>query len=402
MNRTAGMRQYLRAFIGIFVLVVLLRIRFAFALMAVLALLAWFAWVAGGRGRHIRVGRSAPARAFIGDELPVTLTISNHGRRRAGWASIAEHVPQSLLGPVRSAPPHFVMSLGPGESRTEQYSIVARRRGYHELGPATGTSGDPFGMRQVDIEGGPSDRVIVYPRVVPIRRLGLPTRSAVPALAARQALMDDPSRIRGLRGYRPGDSMRTIHWPATAATGGLLTKQFDPSTARSTIVALDLIQRDFRAGSRSSGPELAITAAASLLVHIINEEGLDAGLVAFGNDPIADQSGLAEHPARGERAHLMSMLDLLARVGIAREGAFAQALRNAAAGWSWASSVVVIAGGVSEELASVLLQLRRRGFAPTVLVIQAAGRPGPGAAMVSSQGIQVRTIDAEVDLGSVG
>jgi uncharacterized protein (DUF58 family) len=390
-------KQYLRAFLGLCVLVALLRVRFAFALLAALAVIAIVAWRAAGAGAGIRVARRAPARAFIGDELAVELTIVNPGRRRAGWAYIADDVPQSLRGPGQQ--PRFVMSLAGREARTVGYRIVARRRGYHELGPATGTSGDTFGMRQVEIAGGASDRVIVYPKIVPIRRMALITRAAVPAIAARQALMEDPSRIRGMRGYQPGDSMRTIHWPASAAAGQLLTKQIDPSTARTTVVALDLIQRDFRAGSRSSGPELAVTAAASLLVHIINEEGLEAGLLAYGHDPLSGVTGLADHPVRGERAHLMAMLDHLARISVAREGSFVDAVRTASPGWPWAASVVVVTGAVGEQLALGLIQLKRRGFAPTVLAVQAGERTGRGDEILASQGVPVHRIDRQSDLG---
>lgn len=396
------MKQYLPAFVGMSLLAALLRVRFAFALMAALAVVAIVAWRAAGHGRRVEVQRSAPRRAFLGDELPVRLTITNHSPARAGWVFVADTVPQSLRGPVRSAPPRHVISLAGGETRTFEYPIVARRRGYHELGPASGTAGDTLGIRQVDIEGGPSDRVIVYPKVVPIRRLSLATRAATPALAARQALMHDPARVRGMRDYRSGDDLRSIHWPASAASGRLLTKQLDPSTARATVVVLDLIQRDFRAGSRSSGPELAITAAASLLVHVINDEGLPAGMLTVATDPLAGISGASEYTVRGERAHLMSMLDHLARVSVARDGSIVQAVRDAAPGWPWAASVVVVTGTVGEELAMALLQLKRRGFLPTVLAVQAIERPGRGEEILGSQGVAVHRIDGEADLGSIG
>lgn len=393
------MKQYLRGFAGLTVVAVLIRVRFAFALVAVLGLLAAVAWWLGGRGRKVVVEREAPERAFIGDTLTVGLIITNPGRHRAAWVTVGEDVPQALMPGGVTPPPRWVLDLAAGERRRFEYPIAARMRGYYRLGPATGETGDAFGMRTVPIEGGPADRLIVYPKVVPINRLQLATRAAVPAVATRQALMEDPARIRGTRGYVPGDSMRTIHWTASAGAGELLVKQLEPSTARTTVVALDLVQRDFGAGSRSSGVELAVTTAASLLVHVIGTEKLAAGLIAHGHDPISDVTGSAEFLPRTERGHLMGMLDYLARVQVAREGSFVDTLRAASARLPWATSIVVVAGGVGESLAATVLQLQQRGLAPTVLLIQSDLRSRDGERLLVGRGVPVRRIERESDLG---
>src|SRR5205814_1197432 len=96
-----------------------------------------------------------------------------------------------------------------------------RSRGVYQVGPLELTSGDPFGFftqRALLFERA---TVLVYPRVVPLRRLGFPLAAGLGASQRRRALQDDPSRAAGVRAYRPGDPLRRIHWKATARQGEL-------------------------------------------------------------------------------------------------------------------------------------------------------------------------------------
>ena len=59
-------------------------------------------------------------------------------------------------------------------------------------------------------------RLIVYPRVLSLAQLGLPSRAPFGAWPAAQRLLEDPARLAGVRAYASGDSQRRIHWKATA------------------------------------------------------------------------------------------------------------------------------------------------------------------------------------------
>jgi uncharacterized protein (DUF58 family) len=44
----------------------------------------------------------------------------------------------------------------------------------------------------------------------------------------------------GIRPYHPEDGFRRIHWPATARTGELQVKVFQPVTARVMVICLNV------------------------------------------------------------------------------------------------------------------------------------------------------------------
>lgn len=58
--------------------------------------------------------------------------------------------------------------------------------------------------------------------------------------------------VRSIRGYRPGDSIRSLHWPATAKTGHMMVRETDGVTTAPVIIVVDL-----------TGPAEAVEPAAS-------------------------------------------------------------------------------------------------------------------------------------------
>ena len=61
---------------------------------------------------------------------------------------------------------------------------------------------------------------------------------------ARQGLQEDPALFAGVRPFQPGDSRRRLHWRATARVGQPVSKKFEPSTIRETLIALDVQTTD--------------------------------------------------------------------------------------------------------------------------------------------------------------
>ena len=120
------------------------------------------------------------------------------------------------------------------------YRVTCGARGFHAFGPATLRTGDVFGLatQEIDIPG--EDYLLVYPKIVPLERLGLPARNPFGDVPLRrQWLFEDPLRTVGVRDYRPGDSPRRLHWKATARAPGqaLQVKLFEPTTTQRLHVA---------------------------------------------------------------------------------------------------------------------------------------------------------------------
>jgi uncharacterized protein (DUF58 family) len=303
--------------------------------------------------------------------VTVDLTVHNTGWLPIPWLEVHESLRVQL-----AVPPFYreVVSLGPRERRHFYYTLHCRRRGYYPVGPLTMQTGDLLGIVRPSQVRAASEPIIVYPQVVPLQQLGLPTRSPQVALPAHSPLFEDPARVMGVRDYQRGDSPRRIHWTATASAGRLLVKQYQPAIARETLICLDLNQEDYERRQQYTATELAIVVAASIANHIIVREGLPAGLATEAWDPLLDDQTRFFLPPHSERAHMMSLLEVLARVQITSAVPFVDLLRRESVNLSWGATLAVITGRESEALFDTLVYLLRAGFAVTLILVQ-PGRP---------------------------
>ncbi len=320
---------------------------------------------------RLSVQRHFVDRGFLGDRVKVVVTVQNGGWLPVPWLEVNESLPVQLIAP----PFHRqVVSLGPRERRRLSYTLSCRRRGYYPIGPLTMQTGDLLGIERRAVAQAAPNHLIVYPRVVSLQKLGLPTHSPLVALPAQSHLFEDPARVMGVRDYLPGDSPRRIHWTATASVGRLLVKQYQPAIARETLICLDMDQEDYERGQRYTATELAIVVAASIANHIVMREGLPVGLATDAQDPMLDDQVHFFLPPRSERAHMMSLLEVLARIRVTLAAPFVELLRRASVNLSWGATLTVITGHESEALFETSVYLRRAGFAVVLILVQ-PGRP---------------------------
>jgi uncharacterized protein (DUF58 family) len=343
----------------------------------------------------VQFERHYTPRAFSGDEVQVEVQVHNSGRLPVPWLHVHESLPVEMITP----PFHTeVFSLGAGERHFFRYTLHARERGIYMLGPLSAQTGDVLGLEPNRSADYGTQQIVVYPRVVHMPRLRLPTRSPLAALPARMPLFEDPARVSGVREYQRGDSPRRIHWTATASAGQLLVKQYQPAVARETLLALDLNLDGYEGRRRREASELAIVAAASLANHIIVRERQPVGLAAEAMNPLAHTRERFFLPARSERAHLISVLEVLALVRLVPGVPLADILRRERPRLAWGTTIVAITGRPDADLLDALAALRQGGFAVSLLLVQAPDPAPLARERAALLGISIWSIWREQDL----
>lgn len=363
------MGKYIFFFIAaLFVVAVFLRESFVFTLIYLLigtfTLARWW----GGRSfRSLSVRQQLPQRLFLGEKARGLVEIENRSRLPVVWLEIHQSLPTELAGPK---PFHQIVSIGARGAFKYEYWLDARRRGYYSVGPLKLISGDVFGVTDQQQTSYPPQYLTVFPRIIPLTNVPILSRSPLGTLRHYQPVYEDPSRVVGKRDYTPGDSLRRIDWKASAASGRLQTKNYEPSISVQTQIVLNLNAMDYHPRRRFDDSELAIVVAASLANWIISRRQA-AGLAVIGMDLLGIDGRPPTTPPRSGRGQLLRILEILARVESVETGSFVGLLQEARTGLSWGSTQIVVTPSVDEVLLDDLFQARRKGLSSIIVSIGA-------------------------------
>lgn len=315
-------------------------------------------------------------RAFYGDEVTVELVAEN-----AKPLPIARLDVQELVGPnvrikgqtlVPSAETSQLLfktmfSLGMYERVSQRYTLVCHRRGWHRMGPVKMIANDPFGMASRNQQLEPREGVLVYPRVVPVSQFVVPARQPLGDMKPSTPLVEDPMRMSGVRPYIPGDSPKRIHWRATARTGEMQTRVFEPSATPVAAIFLDTITfSHLWEGQNSNLLELSVTVAASLAQQLI-EGRHQVGL--YANAPIPDRSRTVRISPGRRPGQLTRIFEHLAMLSPAFGDRIEKMLAEEIPRLPWGASMVIISSRIHPDLQRSLVRMARRGGAKRFVVI---------------------------------
>lgn len=343
----------------LFVAAALLRDDFAFTILYLFAGIYIIGrWWSGRAVKAVRIIRDFTPRAFLGDDVKVQLQIRNNGILPIPWLRVQDSLPIEL-----AAPGLFkrVLSMGSRGKEEFEYVLKTHKRGYYPLGPIVASSGDLFGLGVENrLEGGLS-HLTVYPKIYLLPKLDLPSHSPMGTLRHKQPIFEDPTRVLSKRDYVAGDSLRRVDWKATAITGRLQVKQFEPSIALDTAIFLNLNPEEYDLRARFDATELAIIIAASIANQVIDQKQA-LGLNTNGLDPLANLQRFRPLPIRRGKGHLMQILDILARIEAAGTISFLEMLHQEIVHLPWGSTLVLITGNAEEALFDALFHIRRSGF----------------------------------------
>ncbi len=284
--------KWFLAIVALLLLVVLLRLRLlVYAFYVLTALFLVSRWLSRRWGANVAATRECNRdTAEIGDSVAVIVKLVNNGRLPVPWVLAEDLLPR---GPMVQRPPRLCVSgrrigvamMPPGGQKTLFYQLQFEMRGYYQLGPTVLETGDLFGLHRRYTVNARPHYILVFPRVVPLLGYDIASKRPIGEVRFSYRLFEDPTRISGVRAYQHGDPMSRIHWRATARTGKLHCKTYEPSTIAGACLLLNFHRDGYLAGNEPIASELAITTAASL-ANALFELGQQIGLVTNGRDAV--------------------------------------------------------------------------------------------------------------------
>lgn len=154
------------------------------------------------------------------------------------------------------------------EKIKKSFSISCTHRGEYFLGPIKLRGADFFGFTEAFREYNVVERLIVYPKQLPLQWDKTIANSPFGVRAFASWLYEDPLLMRGVRDYMPHDPFSKIEWKATAKVGKLQTKQLDASFATEIGLIVDVACSEKQWDIDHELLEKTILVAASILKEI--------------------------------------------------------------------------------------------------------------------------------------
>lgn len=187
------------------------------------------------------------------------------------------------------------------------YALTGVRRGVWSIGPLMLRTVDPFGLAQREQAFGETRAVTVVPEVRQLTPLSVRVGAAGGTAHTSSSRRGQGSDNLSPRHYVPGDSMRRIHWRATAHRGELMVRQEEEESSPDALVVLDRsASRWARADDDADAAfEAAVSLCASASLHLVAE--------GYSVDVI-DSTGSVLGVLRGHEDDRDSLLVALAQV----------------------------------------------------------------------------------------
>jgi uncharacterized protein (DUF58 family) len=292
----------------------------------------------------------SPPRVPAGHTAQVKLRVHNVSRLPTALILAEDTVPYAL-----GARPRYVLDTIERNGRRElTYSLRSDLRGTFEIGPLQLRVADSFGLVELSHSLSGRTRFVVTPRVVPLARTVI-SRSWAGEGAGRSRLASTAGEDDVIpRAYRDGDDLRRVHWRSTARYGELMVRREEQRWRNKATVLLDARSSTHMGSGAGSSFEAAVSAAASVGVHIA-QEGLTGHF-------ITDSEIVSGGPFFEDR-----LLDSLSVIRPSPRRSLTTALKELRT--SGAGVIVAIAGLLTPEEARELAACRGEGSQGIALLL---------------------------------
>ena len=315
--------------------------------------------------------------AQVGDTLKGCVHVRNNSRLPTGWVEIVQisDMPGNAAGIITT-----IAAWGQKWLETHAFCHV---RGVYTIGPLMARTSDPLGLFRVQLIRGNAVRVVVQPPTVALPYFRLPVTDGAGEVTVLHRSQTRTPHVSTIREYIHGDSLNQIHWPSTAKSGQLMSKEFDSGGGGDVWIVLDLEQRIHRSQGMERTDEYAVAITTSV-AHLVLTEEHSVGLIAYG-----DQEYVL--PLKGGTKQMFRVLETLTLSRTEGDEPLAEVLAKNARQFDRSASLLVITCSAATEWISVLRELRYHGLNIVVVLIDPA-----------SFGAQQSLDEAIMELASTG
>ncbi len=272
-----------------------------------------------------------------------------------------------------------LFSLMPYTQITRRHFITCAKRGCYTLNTVTMTCGDllSFTARSQRIQL--SLELLVYPALIPMDQIPLPSHSWQGDMVVRRWIVDDPFLISGVREYSVGDALRHVNWKATARSGKLQVHNHEHTADYKLMILLnfEIDELMWDAVTEPERIEQGISYAASIAQHALSN-GIETGFGCNGYCKDTDKEPVRIASMNGHD-HLEFIFEMMARLEIARSVSFDTFLEQEVLNETRNMDMLLITSFVSAKMQVQIDHLTNLGNTVGILPLSPVAKPNKEA-----------------------
>ncbi len=304
--------------------------------------------------------RLDPPRVPAGSAASVVLRLDNVSRLPTGVLLVEDSLPYVLGGR-----PRFVLDrVEPHGIREVSYPVRSDLRGRYRIGPLSVRLTDPFGLCEVTRSFAAVDSLVVTPSITSLPPVRLRGEWAGAGESRARSVSTAGEDDVATREYRQGDDLRRVHWRSTARYGELMVRREEQPWQSRAAVLLDSREDAHRGDGPGSSFEWAVSAAASVGVHLARS-GYRIRLVTGDGDATGEAAGESSGTAES------LLLDSLAVVAPTERTSLGAALTGVRRS-SGEGLLVAVLGRLDADEAELLGRLRHSAAAGVAVLLDTA------------------------------
>lgn len=298
-------------------------------------------------------------------------------------------------------PPLERYALNSREACTKHIKIHCKRRGDYTVGYFKITIGDIFHFFRFNKRIEVPLNLRVYPRVVDIHKVLIQPKMSLGEILINNLLFQDYTEISGLKRYEPGDSIKKIHWKASAKQEETLVKRFEMKGETNLVLFINASLESYREDTHGFLEDLAVETSLSIAnyclrkgirVSLCYEKG--GALVYLEGNHLSDFKKLMEELVT---FHPTGTID------------FAEQISKYTTGLPSGTTVIFITPEIDKEIGINSIYLKRKGIQGEYILLQNMEASGAEQELnkirkrLGGEGIKVygigRTEDLSMGLG---
>lgn len=257
----------------------------------------------------IRISRKVDReKAFAGEFIHVTISVTNSGRSRLDSVEIYDAIPETF---ELSMGENFIITQIHGnETKSFSYIVRVTKRGVFRLGPSKVLIHDRIGFYFEEDVREFYTEVLTYPSYQDIRRMdALSKKRQIGKMFGSHKTREKGTGddFHSLRKYFPGDEFKKLDWKAFSRSGELMVREFEAEKNIRMVVFLDHSASMGGGVPNNTKLDFAIRGA-MMVMHLAEENNDVAGMITYSDFPTSYL------PPGKKKGSFFQMLEVLALV----------------------------------------------------------------------------------------